>query len=70
VFRVFRKALLFIAGIAAIAVTFAVLIVSAEQENLAFEVATIKRAAPNAVPNRVVPTSRNRLYIPSMTLTC
>ena len=36
---------------------------------LAFEAATIKLAAPDAVRNRVMPTSPNRLYIPSMTLT-
>lgn len=35
---------------------------------LAFEAATIKLAAPDAVRNRVVPTSPNRLYIPGMTL--
>ena len=36
---------------------------------LAFEAATIKRAAPDAVRNRVMPTSANRLWIPGMTLT-
>ena len=36
---------------------------------LAFEAATIKLAAPDAVRNRVMPTSPNRLNIPSMTLT-
>ena len=36
---------------------------------LAFEAATIKLAAPDAVRNRVMPASPNRLYIPSMTLT-
>jgi uncharacterized protein (TIGR03435 family) len=36
---------------------------------LAFEVATIRLAAPDAVRNRVMPASPNRLYIPSMTLT-
>jgi uncharacterized protein (TIGR03435 family) len=36
---------------------------------LAFEAATIKLAAPDAVRNRVIPTSPNRLYIPGMTLT-
>src|SRR5690349_24646251 len=35
----------------------------------AFEVATLKPAAPNAVPNRVMPSSPNRLSIQSMTLT-
>ena len=35
----------------------------------AFEAATIKLAAPNDVRNWVMPTSPNRLYIPSMTLT-
>lgn len=38
------------------------------EERPAFEVATIKPAAPDAVRNRVMPTSPNRLYIPSMTL--
>jgi hypothetical protein len=60
------------AKIAAIAAPLAVVIAQAqqpvEQEHLAFEVAIIKRAAPNAVPNRVVPTRRNRLSIPNMTL--
>jgi uncharacterized protein (TIGR03435 family) len=36
---------------------------------LAFEAATIKLAAPEAVRNRVMPSSPNRLSIPSMTLT-
>jgi len=36
---------------------------------LAFEAATIKLAAPDAVRNLVMPASRNRLRIPSMTLT-
>ena len=36
---------------------------------LALEAATIKLAAPDAERNRVMPTSPNRLYIPSMTLT-
>lgn len=35
----------------------------------AFEVATVKPAAPDAVRNRMIPTSPNRLYIPGMTLT-
>jgi len=39
------------------------------EARLAFEAATIKLAAPDAVRNRVLPTSPNRLYIPSMTLT-
>jgi len=34
-----------------------------------FEVATIKLAAPDAVRNRVMPSSPDRLSIPSMTLT-
>src|SRR4029079_17196739 len=42
---------------------------AAAEDRLAFEVATIKLAAPDAVPNRVMPTSPNRLSIPSMTLT-
>jgi uncharacterized protein (TIGR03435 family) len=36
---------------------------------LAFEAATIKLAAPDAVRNQVMPTAPNRLRIPSMTLT-
>jgi uncharacterized protein (TIGR03435 family) len=41
----------------------------AAQERPKFDVATVKPAAPNAVPrNQIVPTSPNRLYIPSMTL--
>jgi uncharacterized protein (TIGR03435 family) len=36
---------------------------------LAFEAATVKLAAPDAVRNRVMPTGPNRLSIPSMTLT-
>jgi hypothetical protein len=36
--------------------------------NLAFEAATVKPAAPNALANRVMPTAPNRLSIPSMTL--
>jgi len=39
------------------------------ERRLAFEAATVKLAAPDAVRNQVVPTSPNRLYIPSMTLT-
>ena len=35
---------------------------------LAFAAATIKLAAPDAVRIRVMATSPNRLYIPSMTL--
>jgi uncharacterized protein (TIGR03435 family) len=35
----------------------------------AFEAATIKLAAPDAVRNRMMPTSANRLWIPGMTLT-
>jgi len=35
---------------------------------LAFEVATIKPAAPDALRNQVVPAGPNRLYIPGMTL--
>ena len=38
------------------------------EARLTFEAATIKRAAPDAVRNQVVPTSPNRLYIPGMTL--
>jgi uncharacterized protein (TIGR03435 family) len=41
----------------------------AGQERPRFEVAIVKPAAPNAAPrNQIVPTSPNRLYIPSMTL--
>jgi uncharacterized protein (TIGR03435 family) len=36
---------------------------------LAFEAATIKPAASDAVRNQVIPTAPNRLYIPGMTLT-
>jgi uncharacterized protein (TIGR03435 family) len=39
------------------------------QAALEFESATIKRAAPDAPRNRVMPTSRDRLSIPSMNLT-
>src|SRR6185295_13347692 len=39
------------------------------EARLVFEAATIKLAAPDAVRNRVTPTSPNRLSIPSMTLT-
>ena len=39
------------------------------EERPAFEAATIKLAAPDAVRNQVMPTSPNRLRIPSMTLT-
>lgn len=39
------------------------------ERRLAFEAATIKLAAADAVRNRVMPTSPNRLYIPGMTLT-
>ena len=35
---------------------------------LAFDAATIKPAARDAIPNRVPPASPNRLFIPSMTL--
>ena len=41
----------------------------AAEGRLAFEVATIKLAAPDAVRNQVVPAGPNRLYIPGMTLT-
>jgi uncharacterized protein (TIGR03435 family) len=41
----------------------------AAQERPRFEAATVKPAAANAAPrNQIVPTSPNRLYIPSMTL--
>src|SRR5688500_5078382 len=39
------------------------------EARLAFEAATIKLAAPDAVRNLVMPATPNRLYIPSMTLT-
>ncbi len=42
---------------------------AAAEDRLAFEVATIKLAAPDAVRNQVIPRSPNRLYIPGMTLT-
>ena len=38
---------------------------TADEGRLAFEAATIKLAAPDAVRNRVMPTSANRLYIPA-----
>jgi uncharacterized protein (TIGR03435 family) len=38
------------------------------ERRLAFEAATIKLAAPDAVRNRVMPSAPNRLNIPSMTL--
>jgi len=39
------------------------------QERPTFEAATVKPAPPNATPrNQIVPTSPNRLYISSMTL--
>lgn len=41
---------------------------SAPGERPAFEAATIKRARPDAVQNRVVPSGPSRLNIPSMTL--
>ena len=42
---------------------------AATDPRLTFDAATIKPAAPNAVRNRIMPTGRNRLSIPSMTLT-
>ena len=42
---------------------------AAAQGPPAFEAATIKPAAADAVRNQVMPTSPNRFYIPSMTLT-
>jgi uncharacterized protein (TIGR03435 family) len=42
---------------------------TAAEERLAFEAATIRRAAPNAVRNRVMPSGPGRLVIPSMSLT-
>src|SRR5262245_12882977 len=42
---------------------------AAEQKTEAFEVASIKLAAPDAERNRVMQPSPNRLQIPSMTLT-
>jgi len=52
------------------AAAIALLVVTAAAEHrVAFEVATVKLAAPDAVPNRVMATSPNRLSIPSMTLT-
>ena len=42
---------------------------AAEQKKLAFEAASIRLAAPDAVRNQVMQTSPNRLQIPSMTLT-
>ena len=42
---------------------------TASEARPAFEAATIKPAAPNAIRNQVIPAGPNRLYIPSMTLT-
>ena len=39
------------------------------EARLTFEAATIKLAPPDAIRNRVMPTSPNRLYIPGMSLT-
>jgi uncharacterized protein (TIGR03435 family) len=39
------------------------------EARLAFEAATIKLAAPDAIPNQVTSPGPNRLFIPSMTLT-
>jgi uncharacterized protein (TIGR03435 family) len=39
------------------------------ETRLAFEAATVKPAARDAIRNQVVPAGPNRLYIPSMTLT-
>jgi uncharacterized protein (TIGR03435 family) len=41
----------------------------AAESKMAFDAATIKLAGSDAVPNRVAPSSPNRLRIPSMTLT-
>jgi uncharacterized protein (TIGR03435 family) len=61
-------------AVAAIALATPPVAADAEQQvpaagRLAFEAATIKLAAPDAERNRVMPTSPNRLFIPSMTLT-
>jgi uncharacterized protein (TIGR03435 family) len=60
--------------VAAIAIVVAPVTTESQQQMpaegpLAFEAATIKVAAPEAVRNRVMPTSPNRMSIPSMTLT-
>jgi uncharacterized protein (TIGR03435 family) len=62
--------------VAVAAIVIAVLSVSAAAaqqsapagEKLAFEAATIKLAAPDAIRNRVMPTGPSRLSIPSMSL--
>ena len=63
-----------VAGVFAIALVAASAAADPQRETpaegrLAFEAATIKLAAPDAVRNLVMPTSPNRLNIPSMTLT-
>jgi len=71
-----RKAVLSIAGIAAIAAPIAIGAAqappirtqAAEQKKFAFEAASIRLASPDAVRNQVIQTSPNRLQIPSMTL--
>jgi len=69
--RVTRR---WVAGVFAIALVAASAAADPQREppaegRLAFEAATIKLAAPDAVRNLVMPTSPNRLNIPSMTLT-
>jgi uncharacterized protein (TIGR03435 family) len=56
-------------SIAALAVGAAFTGLAAAQENLAFEAATIKPAAPNAVRNQMRRVSPDRISIGSMTLT-
>jgi uncharacterized protein (TIGR03435 family) len=62
-----------VSTLAVMALVTAAAVAGAQQEaasdaRVAFEAATIKRAAPGEMRNQVMPTSPNRLYIPSMTL--
>src|SRR5687767_3120233 len=62
-------------ALAAAAITFGTVVAAAPSGQTssppqpAFEVATIKLAAPDAVPNRMTSPSPNRVSIASMTLT-
>jgi uncharacterized protein (TIGR03435 family) len=72
--RVSRRRIAEVFTVAAIALVTASAAANPQRETsaegrLAFEAVTIKLAAPDAVRNQVMPTSSNRLRIPSMTLT-